>query len=76
MSFQYIRTIPSPDHLKALMPLSSKDEAVRTEKINELKAVFSGEDSRLLLIIGPCRFCLCRVSIRTNRVRQGTDTKA
>lgn len=54
MSFQYIRTIPSPDHLKALMPLSSKTEAYRMEKVNELKAVFSGEDSRLLLIIGPC----------------------
>ena len=54
MSFEYIRTLPSAEHLKALMPLSAAMAARQAEKVNEIKKVLSGEDSRLLLIIGPC----------------------
>ena len=54
MSFQYLRTIPSPEHLKALMPLSTSAASYHREKVTELKKIFSGEDDRLILIIGPC----------------------
>ena len=55
MSFEYIHTLPSAEHLKALLPISSAAAAVQKQKVDEMKQILSGEDPhRVLLIIGPC----------------------
>ena len=54
MSFEYIRTLPSAEHLKALMPISTSSAVLQREKVEEIKKILSGTDSRILLIIGPC----------------------
>lgn len=54
MSFEYIRTLPSAEHLKALMPISSSSAALQQKKVEEIKEILAGRNPRILLIIGPC----------------------
>lgn len=54
MSFNYIRELPSPDELRAELPLSPAARASRDDAVRHLQAIIRGEEERLLLIIGPC----------------------
>jgi 3-deoxy-7-phosphoheptulonate synthase len=54
MSFEYIREIPKPKEILAAMPLSQDLTAVKKGRDQEIKAVFTGESRKFLLIIGPC----------------------
>lgn len=54
MSFEYVREIPKPKEILAAMPLSKDLAAIKKKRDEEIKAVFTGESSKLLLIIGPC----------------------
>ena len=54
MSFDYVRELPSPDHLKELLPVSRATAEMREARVDLIKKVISGDYERLLLIIGPC----------------------
>jgi 3-deoxy-7-phosphoheptulonate synthase len=54
MSFEYIREIPKPKEILASMPLSADLTAIKKGCDQEIKAVFTGESHKFLLIIGPC----------------------
>ncbi len=54
MSFEYIREIPKPKEILAAMPLSTDLTAIKKGCDQEIKAVFTGESRKFLLIIGPC----------------------
>ncbi len=54
MQMKMIRELPTPDALKALYPLSEEVKAIKEKRDKEIEKVFTGEDRRLLLIIGPC----------------------
>jgi 3-deoxy-7-phosphoheptulonate synthase len=54
MSFEYIREIPKPKEILAAMPLSQDLTAIKKGRDQEIKAVFTGESRKFLLIIGPC----------------------
>jgi len=54
MSFEYIREIPKPKEILAAMPLSQELTAIKKGRDQEIKAVFTGESPKFLLIIGPC----------------------
>ena len=79
MSFEYIRTIPSSEHLKALLPLSSAGAAMQQEKVQEIKAILSGQDPRLILIIGPCsadnEFAVLEYATRLAKVQEKVAEK-
>ncbi|MBQ3356624.1 MAG: 3-deoxy-7-phosphoheptulonate synthase [Oscillospiraceae bacterium] len=54
MNMEFRRKLPVPMETKEMYPLTPDvAETVRT-KTAELKAIFSGESDRLVLIIGPC----------------------
>ena len=53
MSLEYIRTIPSSEHLKALLPVSSAAAALQKQKVEELKSVLSGQRVRRIGIRHP-----------------------
>lgn len=54
MSFKYIQEIPGPGEILAAMPLDRKLADIKRKRDKEIKAVFTKESSRFLLIIGPC----------------------
>jgi 3-deoxy-7-phosphoheptulonate synthase len=54
MSFQYVQEIPSPQEILAAMPLSPELAEIKKKRDQEIKAAFTGENSKLVLIIGPC----------------------
>jgi 3-deoxy-7-phosphoheptulonate synthase len=54
MSFEYIREIPKPKEILAAMPLSQDLMAIKKGRDQDIRAVFTGESLKFLLIIGPC----------------------
>ena len=54
MNMEFYRKLPIPKDVKEQFPLTAELEKHRAKQINDLKAVFSGESDKLILIIGPC----------------------
>ena len=54
MQMNFIRKLPIPMEIKQQFPVSETVQEVRRKKLEEMRAIFRGEDDRLLLIIGPC----------------------
>lgn len=54
MSFNFIREIPSPKIILQEIPVPKKVKEIKEKRDEELKRIFTGEDDRFVLIIGPC----------------------
>lgn len=54
MNMKFNRKLPIPQLVKADHPLSAKLAKIKEHNDAEIKSVISGEDKRLLLLIGPC----------------------
>ena len=52
--FHVIRDIPSPIELKTAHPLPAHLAKVKADRDLQILRIFTGEDTRFLLIIGPC----------------------
>ena len=53
-NLQFIRELPNPDTVKALMPVPSELKALKEQRDEIVRNIFSGKDDRFILIIGPC----------------------
>ena len=53
-NLQFIRELPNPDTVKALMPVPSELKALKEQRDETVRNIFSGKDDRFILIIGPC----------------------
>lgn len=51
---RFIRKLPIPMEIKKEFPLSQQVSATRLARVEEMRAILDGRDSRLMLIIGPC----------------------
>ena len=54
MNMNFYRKLPIPQKIKEQFPLTAELAARRESCINDLKKIFSGEDDRMVLVIGPC----------------------
>lgn len=54
MQMKMIRKLPVPHEIKEQFPISDKARQAREVRMEEMKAIFRGDDDRMLLIIGPC----------------------
>lgn len=54
MNMQFIRKLPIPQSVKEEYPLDPKLEKVKQERDEQIKAVFTGESDKFILVIGPC----------------------
>ena len=52
-NLQFIRELPNPDTIKALMPVPSEMKALKDQRDEAVRNIFTGEDDRFVLIIGP-----------------------
>ncbi len=54
MNMQFIGKLPIPQEIKAQYPLSDESAKIKAARDKEIAKVFSGEDDRMVLVIGPC----------------------
>ena len=54
MSFTFVQALPSPEEIKSRFPLSPGAARAKAERDEMIRKVFTGEDDRFLVIIGPC----------------------
>ena len=54
MSVLFRRKLPIPKEIKEQYPLKEKYHRCKAERERQMKAILSGKDDRLLMIIGPC----------------------
>jgi len=54
MSMNFYRKLPIPMEIKEMYPVTAAMEIVKQQRDRDVKAVFSGESDKFLLIIGPC----------------------
>lgn len=54
MAFKTIANIPSPEEMKAMIPLNSELTKIKQTRDEAITNIFLGRDDRFILIIGPC----------------------
>ncbi|MBO5224245.1 MAG: 3-deoxy-7-phosphoheptulonate synthase [Clostridia bacterium] len=54
MGMTFERKLPIPMEVKERYPLSAYGEQIVAKRAEQAKAIFSGKDDRLILVIGPC----------------------
>ncbi len=54
MNIEYKKKLPAAKAVQSMYPLSASDKKKKKENDESIKRIFTGEDNRLLLIIGPC----------------------
>ena len=54
MSFEFIKKLPTPEEIKEEFPLSENLQALKQNRDEEIKKVFTGESNKFLVIVGPC----------------------
>jgi 3-deoxy-7-phosphoheptulonate synthase len=54
MGFEFIREVPKPKEILAAMPLSRDLAEVKKGRDREIREIFTRENGKILLIIGPC----------------------
>ena len=54
MAMKLNKELPLPARLKEEYPLSDKLTQIKKERDREIKAVFTGESDRFIILVGPC----------------------
>ena len=54
MNMEFLRKLPIPKEIKEQFPVSPELAAKKAENDKAIKAVFSGESDKFILVIGPC----------------------
>ena len=54
MNMDFKRKLPIPQEIKKMYPLDENLAKIKAKNDEEIKKIFTSEDDRLLLIIGPC----------------------
>ena len=54
MGYREIQTIPSPEEIIAEIPMTEKLKKIKNDRDQQLRKIFTGEDDRFIVIIGPC----------------------
>lgn len=54
MSIHLIKTLPSPEEIKAEFPLTKEQIELKKERDAQIRDVFTGASDKFLAIIGPC----------------------
>ena len=54
MSMDFKRKLPIPKEIKEQYPLTDELQKIKAQRDVDIKAVFTGESDKFLLIIGPC----------------------
>ena len=53
-NLEFYRKLPIPMEVKKEYPISEELKTVRQRQLDEMEAIFTGKDQRMILVIGPC----------------------
>lgn len=54
MALHMIKSVPSPEEIREAHPMSKELLAIKAQRDQEIKKVFTGESDKFIAIIGPC----------------------
>ena len=54
MSFNFLKTLPTPAEIRSRYPLTDHGKAVKKQKDQDVTDVITGQSDKFLVIIGPC----------------------
>ena len=54
MKMEFLRKLPTPSELKEQFPVSKKIAAIKENRDQEIRDIFTGKSNKLILVIGPC----------------------
>ena len=54
MGFAKVQRIPEPQEIMDQMPVTASIRAIKEKRDQEIRDIFTGKDSRFIMIIGPC----------------------
>ncbi len=54
MSFHFMQKLPTPDEIRQQYPLPEGLAQIKSKRDEEIRAVFTGQSDKFLVIIGPC----------------------
>ena len=54
MSMHFSKKLPIPAEIKQLYPVPESVKKIKAERDQQIRRIFTGEDNRFLMIIGPC----------------------
>ena len=54
MNMEFRRRLPAPEEVMNMYPLTEEMKKKKAENDAEIRRVFTGEDDRFVLVIGPC----------------------
>ncbi len=54
MGLHMIKSVPSPDEIRAAHPMSDKLLEIKAKRDEEIRKIFTGESKKFIAIIGPC----------------------
>ncbi len=54
MGFTFIKALPEPDEVKAVLPLPREYAELKKKRDAEIRSILEGKSRKFLLIIGPC----------------------
>ena len=54
MNIEYKRKLPSTREVQDMYPLKPADKQQKAQNDEAIRKIFTGEDDRLVLIVGPC----------------------
>lgn len=79
MGFKFINLLPTPAEIRERFPLAPRLAALKKERDEEIKKIFTGESSKFLVIIGPCSAdneeAVCDYVNRLVKVQEDTKDK-
>lgn len=54
MGMEFVVKLPIPAEIKKQFPMSEELTALKAKRDEEIRKIFTGEDNRFLIVIGPC----------------------
>lgn len=54
MNMEFLRKLPVPQEIKERFPLTDELKTIKQQRDEELKQILSGQEDKLILVIGPC----------------------
>lgn len=77
MGMNFLRKLPIPKDIKEQFPMSKNLVKIKEQRDAEIRKIFTGEDKRLALIIGPCSAdnedsvidYICRLAVLQEKVK-------
>ena len=79
MGMKINRWLPLPAELKERLPMSAAAAAIKAERDEKIKSVFTGKSSGFIVIVGPCSAdnedAVCEYVARLARVNERVKDK-